>query len=195
MTMDLARMIEDDAATQGGEYGQATALGQELVDVEREITDLEERTSEKKKRRDQIRYHDLVDAMQAAGVDRLGLEPHGNHPGYDMKLLPYCHANIPVSWDEQKREKAFDYLDQQNAKDLYTTEVVLRFGRGQEIEANRCVEDLKSQGYSPAVRRSTPWSTLTAWVKEQVFEKRRTIDLECVGATIGSIVKLAPRKG
>jgi hypothetical protein len=53
---------------------------------------------------------------------------------------------------------------------------------------------LEKAGFEFENKRAMPWNTLTSFVKEQVEVKQKTPNLEVIGATVGKIVKLKPRK-
>ena len=172
----------------------ADELNARLRDAEREKADAEERLREIDQRIQEIKFKTLPDMMQEAGIDRLGLPAQGNLPACDAKLIPYYHANIAAGWEPEKKKAAFDWLEDNGHGDLLKVQVAVTFGR-KEIDAARELEGkLAAMGLQPELSMSVPWSTLTAWLKEQVEKYHNQPPLDTIGGTVGSVVKLTPRK-
>ncbi len=188
-TVDLVRGA-------GDQLDKIRQLVRQLRDHERRIEDLKAMLVEENKALTELKYKTLVDAMQEAGVDTLGLPPEGNQPGYTAQLEPFYRANIPVSWPHEKKEAAYDWYEEHGHGDLMKVRVTADFGQ-REIEQARELErkllEMKLHA-TVDVARTIHHMTNTAWLREQVEKYHRTPPLELLGAQVGSVVKLMPRK-
>lgn len=181
------------------ESRRLTVLGRELYAVDSEIKRLETQLAELQERKKVITTKELPDYLRAVGQDKIGLPEFS----VDLVMEPYYHANIKAEWAPEKREAAFSYLEKRGDGDLIKTEVSFLFGRA-DLEKVRWFQAylktlqhyLGTEDYmpEPSVQMTVPWNTLTAFVREQVTVGAE-IDLDVLGATVGSIVKIKPRKG
>lgn len=148
----------------------------------------------------------LPDLFNDVGIDKLGLPAEGNLPAYDADLSPYYKASISAEWPEEKRAEAFKWLDDNNHGDIIKSAYVILLPRGARTIAlalEKAIKGLKARlpgkktlqkvDVDYVVKLEVPWNTLTAFVKEQV-EKGEAPPLDVLGATVGEIVKLKPRK-
>ena len=179
-----------------------TQLGRELYEVDKAIADAEALIKLKTVRKIELTMKELPDYLKSIHQDKIGLPEFE----VDLVLENYYHANIKADWPPEKREEAFKYLEEIGSGDLIKTEVVFLFGR-KDLKKVRWlqafIETLKHYltqvGGEPAdipeptVGMAVPWNTLTAWVKEQL-EGGLAVDLDKVGATVGQVVKIKPRK-
>ena len=161
-------------------------------DLEKEITDLEERIKHKKQTLNTIYHHELPDLMFEAGVDEVGLPAEGNLPSMVAKLGPYYAANIAAGWGEEKRDAAFNWLDTNGHGDLIKTQVTISLPREARAQAAKLIKQLEA--YHPEVKQSVHPGTLTAWLREQVESGEDLPPLDVIGGTVGQVVKLKERK-
>lgn len=136
----------------------------------------------------------IPEKFEAVFIDKLGLLPEGNLPGYDAQLRPYYRASIPADWPEEKREKAFAYLEDNDAGDLIGNLFSVSLGRGTSKQQERLRRALQKTGVAFTEKKAVNWNTLTAWVKEQIEKHQTMPDLETLGAKVGKIINLKPRK-
>jgi hypothetical protein len=195
VTEALARKMATGAASpREGQLEAITQAASALRDAEREKQDVEERLRDVNLKIQELRHKTLPDLMHEAGVDRLGLPASGNLPPCDAKLAPYYHANIAADWLPERREAAFDWLEKNGHGDLLKVTVSVTFGKREMPQARKLAATLEGMGLAPQVIPSVPWSTLTAWLREQVEKYRSQPPLDTIGGTVGSVVKLTPRK-
>jgi hypothetical protein len=191
----LARALVADAGAQSSDAtAKARALAVALRDKMREAQDLKERLAALNAEINDIQHAQLVDLMQEAGTDHLGLPAQGNLPACDAKMRPYYHANIAADWEPEKRQAAHDWLEREGHGDILKATVRVQFGRRDLAAARELEAELRSMGLHPDVQVDVPWSTLTAWLKEQVEKYHRTPPLDLLGAKIGSVVKITERR-
>jgi hypothetical protein len=165
----------------------------QLRDLEAEINDLEGRLSDLNKTYKSLTTQELVDLLQEAGIDHLGLPAEGNLPAYMATLSPYYGANIAASWDISRKQAAFDWLNDHGAGDLIKAQVTINLPRGELNTALKLNEELQKKGFEPSFNMSVSHQTLTAFVREQL-EKGEILPLETLGANVGQVVKLKERK-
>jgi hypothetical protein len=169
-------------------------VARQLRDKEKEILDLDERLKATKAEVLDLKHKKLVDLMQEAGVDKIGLPAEGNYPPSDAVLSPYYHAVIAANWEPERRQAAFNWLESEGHGDLVKTVVTVAFGRDERQRAREITQYLELMGVQHSVQLDVPWNTLTAFVREQVEKYHRVPPLETIGATVGQVVKLKPRK-
>lgn len=155
-------------------------LGQKVVDLTREIEELEAQVALKKQERYRIRTRDMIDLMDEAGVTIVGVGAVTFVPEVEY------HASVP----EKRRDEAHDYLERIGAGDLIDRQLVVSFPREFADEAARLAEyvRLNYQMAQTEQKRAVPWARLTSWFKEYVSvrmvrEKLPPLDRELLGAT------------
>lgn len=197
MPPGLAEMVDaGPAPTRADKLTELRAACVQLRDTELSKQNKEEELAAINAQLVKLRHELLPDLMDEAGVDHIGLPAAGNLPPCDAKCEPYYRANIAADWAQERREAAFSALVQEEAEDLIKHTFTVQFGRGEEDAAHSFAELLKGEGFEYTVGMAVPWATLTAWVKER-FQNDAPLSaavLETIGATVGRVVKLKPRK-
>lgn len=102
----------------------------------------------------------------------------------------------------QLREEGIRWLSEdEDGKNILTTTVTVTLPKGSLDQAKELVGYLTSEQGAGieesrvALEEGAHWGTLTSFVKEQVREKKRSdLPLKALGATVGRIVKIVPRK-
>jgi hypothetical protein len=172
---------------------ELVVLATELAGVESSIVDLEKKLEEAKARKKDITMRELPDLMAQYGQDKIGVPGLG----VEFVLEPYYFANIKADWPPEQREKAFAYLESENAGDLIKAFVSAQFRKEDFPLARKLYEWLAAQeefsGATLSLDKNVPWNTLTSWLREQI-ESGKVVPLETIGATVGQVVKLKKRK-
>lgn len=137
---------------------------------------------------------DLPDLFNEAGVDSITIQAEGNQPSYTADLKPFYTANIAASWPQDKREAAFQWLQDNGHQDLIKTEIVITLGRGEADTAAKVQAALKALDVPFTSSLSVHFQTLSAFVKEQITKYHKTIPLEILGAQVGENVKIKLQK-
>lgn len=201
MELDMESPAFTDAPDEG-ESLRLTELGRELYEVDAAIKAAEALIEEKSKRRLEITMKELPDYMRKIGQDRIGL----NEFNVDLVMESYYHANIKAEWPEEQREAGFAYLEEVGSGDLIKMNVIFSFGRNEILRVKWLLGFVRTlQHYlgeakveyenvpDPLVTKGVAWNTLTAWLKERITGGL-SVDLEKIGGTVGTIVKIKPRK-
>lgn len=179
-----------------------TELGRELYQADQAVDMLESLLEVAKERRKELTMRELPEYMDKISQDRVGLPEHD----VDLVMEPYYHANIQADWPEEQREKAFNYLETRGDGDLIKTKLEMYFGRSELWKVRWIVATLRLLAGQlrlagqetpdipePFISMAVPWNTLTAFVKEQV-KAGKPLELDTIGATVGRVVKIKPRK-
>lgn len=134
--------MEADAA--GGKFERAptqaeslslTVLGRELVDIDARLKKYAEVARELKERRMELQMRLMVDAMDAIGMDRMGLPDQD----VDLEMSDYFKASLPSPDDEDTPEEAAEKLRlraegiawlTEHHPDLLSTTLVLQMPKG-----------------------------------------------------------------
>lgn len=182
-----AEAVEKTASNE--ELGELRERARQLVESERLISRMEQTLSELKNTKNTLAHKTLPDLMNDLGLDRYGYAD----AGVDLELKPYAKASIPQSWDEEKQEAGYAHLEELGVGDIIRHEVTIVFGRDSAEEAEALKQELVERGHLVSLKKTVPWNTLTATVKE-LAEKGAEMDLERIGAVLGEVVKLKERK-
>lgn len=186
---DVSSIPSDDSLT------RARRKAQELVDAERLRDELEQKLRDANVRLWDLKMREVPDLFAELGVDSLGLPG----AGVDVEIGPYCKANISADWDTERREAGFEHLDALGAGDIVKNTITVTFPRGHDAERAEWLERVRGLNFSfeqPELveARFVPWNTLTAFVKEQVQRGNTDLDLEKLGAQVGTIAIIKKRK-
>lgn len=187
--------VADDAAikTLGDKAAEYVKMEADKKALEKNLEDLNKRIVE-------MKHKTLPDIMSGMDLDKYGLAS----AGVDIVLEPYAKANISAEWEEEKQEEGFKHLEDLGVSDIIRTQVTFSFSKDQYAHAmtvcamlNLMVEHIDQFAGTeipvPSVKKSVPWNTLTATLKE-LHKKGIAVDLEKIGGMIGSVVKIKPRK-
>lgn len=162
----------------------------ELRDLEQTKADLDERLKAVNVAIYDLQHKKLPELMAEVRIKSLTIGPDGNSPGVTAKLSPYYKANIETEWPEDRRKAALDYLTAEGHGDLIKTVVAVSFNREARDAALSFLAELKQSGLSAEAKETVHHMTLTAWLKEQVERHSKVPDLDKIGGTVGSIVKV-----
>ncbi len=177
---------KNNARTDSLDYVRARVA--ELRDLELEKAVLEARLADVNKQINFISFESLVDVMNEKRVPKLQLDADGNKPPFLAEVLPYYRANIAAAWEEEKKLRAFDALEEFGASDLIKTVVTFSFPRGEKQQAVKLAAANKR--LLPKMAESVHAMTLTAWVREQIEGGKPTPPLDVIGAQVGQYVKI-----
>lgn len=170
-----------------------------VVEVERRIKELEDEKKLLNVELYELQHKSMPDLMTEVGVDKIGL-PESNA---DLVLKPYYKANISAEWPEEQRNAAFEHLDYLGLGDIVKNTITVVFPKGWDEERQEWLEKVRGLNLSfdpPEMveTRVVPWNTLTATIKEQYEtgkeEFLQAVDLKLLGAEVGQIVNIKPRK-
>ena len=164
-------------------------LAQEMRDIELRNADLKEEIKRNNERFEEIKWKDLLTAMDNAGMRSLVLEKEGNLPAYEVKTDAYYHANISADWPDEQRAAAFAWINKHEPGMLRNTYTV-EFGKNSIKQQKALEAALKKLKLPYGNQYGVPWNTLTSYVKEQIVVHKKTPPLELLGAKVGRVATL-----
>jgi hypothetical protein len=150
-------------------------------EINAEIADLEQKLSEKKKKRDKYMYDLIPNHMREIGLDKV--EVGGNI----VSLSTFVSGTMPK--DPLHKEAALQHLTDIGCSDFIKNDVVVRFGVTQHNSAKSLQADLDDQGFETTSKTWIEPMTLKKLIRERI-ENSQEIDLEMFNANIGTVAKI-----
>jgi hypothetical protein len=90
---------------------------------------------------------------------------------------------------KEKEVEAFGWLEENGHGDLIKNIVSVRFGKGENDNASRLIEDLEQNGLTPDQKRKVEPMTLNAFLGEQI-KTGKDVPTETFGVYMGYKVKI-----
>ena len=159
-------------------------LCNKLLDVQKEVTTLEDKLKKKKEEELKLSEQDIPNLMQKAGVAALKLTD-----GSSVEIKPYYGARIPAS----RTDEAFDWLRENNYGDLIKNNVTLTFGRNEDNVAKTLVDELRQKGHNVKQAEEVEPMTLKAFVREQI-EKGKNVPADLFGVYVATRTKITTKE-
>jgi hypothetical protein len=156
-------------------------------------------------RRTKLAMKTLPELFDTAQTDRAGL-PEMN---CDVVVENFYHAAIKTDWPTDDRQKAFDHLEALDAGSLVHATLSVEFDKADLLIAKKLREVITNylatanSSATHTLNMAVNWRTLTSWVRDYVETPRDPhaaatnqpiFRPEVIGATIGRICKIVPRK-
>lgn len=189
--MDLQTAIPD-----ANQLRELAARAGELYELQQEIAQLEETLKAKKDEEKTLSRRTLPDLFDGVSLDRVGV------PGllFDLVLEPTYYGSIPAGDPEEKREEAFQLIEEYGGADLIRTKVQIDFPPSEIELAREIMARLQGMnelgGHVIRLEKQVHWATLGSWLKEMYSdEERPKIPLEPINGVVGRVCKIKPRKG
>jgi len=133
--------------------------GDELSSLHQQLTEQEHKVSVIKDRIRQIETEHLPAMMQSVGIT--GLDVEG---GSRIELKDVVFGKI----DEENKKAAFDWLIKNKHDGIIKNELKMNFSRGDNKEALRIAEMIRSQGIPVTQEQKVNPQTLNAFIREMV---------------------------
>jgi hypothetical protein len=111
--------------------------------------------------------------------------------GWKVKISDFVSGSLPS--DPERRAKAIQWLEENEAGGLIKTEVKVEFGKSQHNEALSVAAELERDGFAPKVDSGVHASTLQAFARERI-KNGEAIDTELLGLYTGKIAKFGRSK-
>lgn len=150
-----AVVVEDD------KLSTIAQLANKQVVIEARISQLENDLEDAKEELRQVSEMELPDALAEAGVSEFKLTD-----GTKVTVKPVYLANIKP----EHKDAAFNWLREHGHDDIIKNNLVLSFGRGEDLQFNTVLLQLKHMGLADHMthKEEVHWQTLRAFVKEQL---------------------------
>lgn len=221
---ELAEAIAADAgrsAAGSDKADRVRRLGYELAGLQAQAEEAEAHLKDVKNRVNEFIHKKLPDALDEIQTDRLGL-PDADadmvlEPYYKANISsewPEERQNAAFAWLEAngfgslvRHEVTYSFRRGEEERADWLVQVVQAAA---ERRAERLAAPARAEGREvrpeetwdvppPVVRKTVPWNTLTSLVRTQSElpaddPARKILPLELLGAVVGRIVKIKPRK-
>jgi cytosine/adenosine deaminase-related metal-dependent hydrolase len=169
---DLLKMITRAAAS--------------AANLELEIQDKSDLLAELRARHRRLLHEELPALMEQARMRDFTLKGSGNLPDKKFEIRAKYHANVPVTWDEERRERAFKVLRENDGSHLIRTTVMVHFPHGQDDEAKSFCDSLARGDFDFEVKRSVSHGSMSKWLRLRVEEGRPIPQLDLIDGVVGS---------
>lgn len=164
-------------------------LGEEMLRLEREISDLEELLKVKRSAAADIKTKRLPEAMTQAGLTNFGLTAGGT-----IEIVDFVSGSLPKESEnkeeENKRDAAIRYLEELNGVGIIKNTIRLEFSKSQHNEALNLFGELKEKGFEPELKHDVHPQTLMAFVRERL-RNGESIEPEKLGCYVGRVAKVS----
>ena len=163
---NLQQMFVEDAPQQVNEIGNVNALSEHVLSLqslEDEIARDEQLLKDKKARADKISGEVIPEIMESMKLKTLKLQD-----GSAIEVKEVYSASIPVA----NRERAYQWLRDNDLGDLIKNEITVSFGRGEDDKASEYTSLAESKGYQPSQKLKVEPMTLKALYRERVEAKQ-----------------------
>lgn len=149
-----------------------TSLANQMIEEAARLLKLDTEMKITKERLRKLQEIDIPDYMQELGLSKVELST-----GEQISFKD----DVRLEWDALKKEKAFEWLEQNEFGGLIKTEVTTSFGKGELDAAKALLARLTEEGAQVALSRDVHYQTMCAFLREQI-EKGEAIPLEEWGA-------------
>ena len=163
---NLREQFVADAPQQVNELENVRSLSNYVINLQQlegEIIKEETLLKQKKERADKISSEVIPEIMESMKLKTLKLQD-----GSAIEVKEIYSATIPVT----NRERAYQWLRDNDLGDLIKNEVTVSFGRGEDTKANEYASLAKSNGYQPSQKLKVEPMTLKALYRERVEAKQ-----------------------
>jgi len=157
-----------------------TLLG-EAITLEQMVAQMEEDLKAARANLHTMKSSRIPDVMDQLQMDQLSFR------GWTVKINDFVSGSLPK--DPEKRQKALQWLEQNDASGLIKTEIKVAFGKSQHNEALEVAGRLVSEGYAPNVESGVHSATLQSFARQRIKEGD-PIDTEVLGLFVGKVAKL-----
>lgn len=140
---------------------ELSALAHALTEADRAVDAAEQELKQRKEFARILREETLPGAMQELQLTNITL---GSGEKIGIKQEVY------LALSAERKEEAFNWLEQNNFGGLIKTVVSVQFGKGELEVAQHTAEELQEAGLSPELKRDVHAQTLKAWAREQLSE-------------------------
>lgn len=158
-------------------------MAQRAMNYQQQIEDKELEIKALKEAKNSLILKDLPTALHS-----VGLSSYITVEGISVDIQTIVQGSLPK--DEDKRKVAIAFIKSNGGSDLFTNDVSISFGKGQEAEAQRVMDAIGALGFNHAQQQSTiHHQTLCAWMRECLAEGK-SIEAEKLGLFVGPVAKI-----
>lgn len=161
-----------------------------VTSLERDLVNITNRKADIEGSLRRLRETELPDLFDQAGVQKIDIPAFGNYPAVSAQLRKAYGAGISASWDDERRQAAFDWLDKNGHGSLIKTTITVSFDRDDRSGAKKFLALLRKNKIKFEVKSSVHSGTLTKWLRDQVERVKKMPPLETIGGFVGKEVKI-----
>ena len=162
---NLQKQFVEDAPQQVNELENVRSLSNYVIDLQKlegEIAKEEALLKQKKERADKISAEVIPEIMESMKLKTLKLQD-----GSAIEVKEVYSATIPVA----NRERAYQWLRENDLGDLIKNEITVSFGRGEDNKASEYADLAKGNGFEPTQKLKVEPMTLKALFRERSENK------------------------
>ncbi len=156
--VDFTNFLPEENKVEISEVKDVSEASNRYLQIESEILSLENDVKRKKSELQQMN-DSIVQMMEQRGVKEIKLTS-----GEAISYKPFYKASIT----KDNETECFGWLEKNNHDELIKNIVSVRFGKGDNDQASKLVEDLEQNGLAPDQKRKVEPMTLNAFVGEQI---------------------------
>jgi len=170
----------------GGAFAPSDALTRlneklaEAIDLKMAVDQMEEDLKAAKQQLQLLNTSVIPDMMAELGMEEV------TQRGWKIKVSDFVSGSLPK--DEDRRKKAIEWLEQNEAGDLLKTALQVEFSRSQHNEALDLAGSISEQGYAAKLESTVHPQTLAAFARERI-KNGEPIDTELLGLYTGRVAK------
>ena len=174
---------ENDNKVEISEVKDVSEASNKFLKIESDILALEHQVKQKKN--ELLQMNDsIVQLMESRGVKEIKLTN-----GDAVSFKPFFKGSIT----RDKEAEAFGWLEKNNHGELIKNIVSIRFGKGDNDQASKLIEDLEQSGLAPDQKRKVEPMTLNAFIGEQI-NAGKELPIETFSVFMGNKVKIKKGK-
>ena len=174
---------ENDNKVEISEVKDVSEASNKFLKIESDILALEHQV--KQKNNELLQMNDsIVQLMESRGVKEIKLTN-----GDAVSFKPFFKGSIT----REKEAEAFKWLEDNNHGELIKNIVSIRFGKGDNEQASKLIEDLEQNGLAPDQKRKVEPMTLNAFIGEQI-NSGKELPIEVFSVFMGNKVKIKKGK-
>lgn len=181
--VDFTNFLPEENKVEISEVKDVSEASNRYLQIESEILSLENDLKRKKSELQQMN-DSIVQMMEQRGVKEIKLTS-----GEAISYKPFYKASIT----KDNEAECFGWLEKNNHDELIKNIVSVRFGKGDNDQASKLVEDLEQNGLAPDQKRKVEPMTLNAFVGEQI-NKGTDLPIDIFNVYMGNKVKIKKGK-
>jgi hypothetical protein len=170
--VDMGDFVRDAEVHEPATLERLTALAAKAKSLEAEISKDTVELEEKQSALNKIMRDQIPTIMEELALDELKMSD-----GSKLSVSEEIRCGI----SEERKGRAFKWLEDNNFDGIIKTKVVAEFGKGDMENARLAKATLERDGFSPSLDRSVHPATLKSFVKEQLEKGNASLPMDVFG--------------
>lgn len=181
-------LLLDDEGASAPSLSKLRKLGEDMMQLEREVSDLEELLKIKRSAAYKLKTERLPEEMAKAGLSFFELKSGGS-----IEIKDFVQGSLPKE-DEQRRIEAIAYLSEIDGEGIIKNSITIEFSKSQHNEALSLNAELQQKGFETVLKHDVHTGTLQAFIREKL-RNGENVDANKLGCQIGQVAKVKLEKG